>query len=329
MKIDIHVHLVGVGTDGSGCWMSPGFRSRPVVRLLRWWYRIAAEREESRIDQDWSATVADLVAASELDRAVALGFDGVYDDRGEVDLRRSQMIVPPAWVLEVCARHADRLLPGPSINPRRRDALERLDECLEGGAVLIKWLPAAQVIDPADERNHAFYRRLADAKLPLLIHSGGGEMTFAELAPALKDVGLLRLPLEMGVPVICAHSGAPVHLSRDPNQLALLGEMLERYPHLWLDNSGMANPSRCVHLARMARDPLFRSRTLYGSDYPVPSLPVYYPRRLGPRRMLAILRERNPFDRDIRLKRALGYPDATLTRAAELLPGLDRWGAPA
>lgn len=320
MKIDVHAHLAGVGSGASGCWMSPEFRQRPVLRFLRWWYDVTDDGPEGSLDQDWAAALAALIAASELDSAVALGFDGVYGADGVLDRSRSQMVVPVGWVLAACRRHPEELLPGPSINPARRDADERLDEAIEGGAVLVKWLPSAQGIDPGDPANRPFYRRLADAGVPLLVHSGGGELTFAEIAPHLKDVRLLERPLEEGVTVICAHSGVPVHMSRDPNQLGILREMLERYPTLWLDNSGMANPSRFAHLARLARDPLFVERTLYGSDYPVPSLPVYYPRRLGLRTMARLQRERNPFDRDIGIKRGLGYPDSTLTLAARLLP---------
>ena len=37
-----------------------------------------------------------------------------------------------------------------SVNPYRRDALERLDGAVASGAVLLKWLPSIQEIDPAD-----------------------------------------------------------------------------------------------------------------------------------------------------------------------------------
>ncbi|HEX2093074.1 MAG TPA: amidohydrolase family protein [Longimicrobiaceae bacterium] len=320
-RIDVHVHLAGVGAGGSGCWLSPRFSGRLVFRLLRRLYRITEAQMRESVDQEWAAWIAERVRASELDGAVVLGFDGVYDARGELDRERSQMVVPPSWVLEVCRRHPE-LLPGPAVNPYRRDALERLEECIEGGAVLIKWLPSAMGIDPADPRLRPFYRRMAEARLPLLSHSGGSERTFAEVAPECRDLRCLRLPLEEGVPVICAHNGVPVHLSRDPDQLPLLREMLREFPHLWVDNSGISNPSRFAHLPRLARDPEFTERTLYGSDYPIPSLAVYYVRELGARRVRSLQAERNPFQRDVALKRALGYPDATLTRAAEVLPTL-------
>jgi uncharacterized protein len=325
LKIDVHVHLAGVGTGGSGCWISPRFQRRSVFRYLRWRFGITARQLADSVDQDWVALIDERVRASEIDRAAVLGFDGAYDSAGRLDEARSQMVVPAAWVFEACRRHPRALLPAPSINPSRADALDLLQECIERGAVLIKWLPSAQGIDPASRRHERFYARVAEARLPLLIHAGGSEQTFEEIAPEMNDVARLRAPLEMGVPVICAHSGAPVLYSRRPDQTPLLRALLEQFPHLWLDNSGMANPSRFPSLARFALDPLFRERTLYGTDYPIPTNALYYVRRLGPRTVLDIEREKNPFDRDVRLKRHLGYPDATLTRPGRVLAHLDRW----
>ncbi len=323
LKIDVHVHLAGVGTGGSGCWLSPRFAARYTFRVLRRWYGITDAQMRESVDQEWAASIAERVRGSELDRAVALGFDGVYGADGELDRERSQMVVPPSWALEAARRHPE-LLPGPSVNPGRRDALERLEECIEGGAVLLKWLPSAMGIDPADPRHAPFYRRMADAGLPLLCHSGGSERTFAEVAPEYTDLRRLRLPLEMGVPVIVAHNGVPVHLSRDPDQLPLLRGLLREFPRLWVDNSGISNPSRFAHLPRLARDAEFTERTLYGSDYPVPSLAAYYVRELGLGRVRSLQAERNPFQRDVALKRALGYPDETLVRASWVLPLTER-----
>jgi uncharacterized protein len=324
MKIDVHVHLAGVGTQGSGCWLSPSFRRRPLFKLLRLWYGVSDQQMQSSVDQDWVDLVADLVERSELDRAVALGFDGVYHADGSLDEKHSQLIVPPSWVFEACRRRPAALLPGPSVNPDRADAMERLDECIEGGAVLLKWLPAVQRIDPSQRRHTRFYEKLREAGIPLLVHSGGGEATFREVASELQDLGLLERPLEEGVKVICAHSAAPIIYSRDRNQIPLLRTLLRRFPNLWVDNSGMANPSRFPYLSRFARDEEIGGRTLYGSDFPVPSSPLYYP-RLGLRRLWKLQRTENPLQRDVDIKRALGYDDASLLRAAAVLPNLHRW----
>lgn len=324
-RIDIHAHLAGTGTAGSGCWISPAFRRRITFRLLRLWYRITDEQMRRSADQDWAAMLAGYVRDSQLDCAVALGFDGAYDQRGELDRERSQMIIPPSWVFEVCRRHPN-LLPGPSVNPHRRDALERLEECIAGGAVLIKWLPITQAIDPASPDLREFYQVLARAGIPLLIHMGG-ERTFDTVAPELNDVRLLAAPLQAGVSVICAHTGTRILFSRERSQLHVLRGLLGEFPHLWVDNSGLANPGRFAHLPKLAADPLIRGRTLYGSDFPVPSNSFYYLNRLGPRAVWALERTRNPLDRDVETKRRLGYPDETLHRAGEVLAHLDRWPA--
>lgn len=320
-KIDCHVHLAGQGTDDSGCWVSPLFTRRVTYRLLRLRHR---PTDADHADAEWAAELADRVRRSELDYAVALGFDGVYDRAGRFDPLRSQMVVPSSWVFEVCRRHPE-LIPGPSVNPHRRDALERLEECIEGGAALIKWLPATQDIDPGDRTLAPFYRRLAETGIPILVHSGGSEQTFAQVSPDLKDLRRILFPLEEGVRMIVAHTAAPVTYARDPDQVPMLKRMLERFPHLWVDNSGISNPSRFIHLPRFARDPELVERTIHGSDFPVPSNAFWYVRHLGSRRVMALERIRNRMQRDIELKRALGYPDDVLTRAPSVLANLDRW----
>jgi predicted TIM-barrel fold metal-dependent hydrolase len=320
-RFDVHAHLAGIGTGGSGCRVSPAFRRSLTFRALSRLHGMRADAPDA--DAVWAARLAERVRASEVDYAVALGFDGVYDRDGAPDLARSQMMVPHDWVFLVCRRHPE-LLPGPSVNPHRRDALERLEECIEGGACLIKWLPATQGIDPADPAHRPFYRRMADAGLPLLVHSGGSENTFAEVDPGLKDLARIRLPLEMGVPVIVAHLAAPVPFRRDPDQTPLLRALMAEFPHLWTDNSGMNNPARSATLGRLAADPELAARTLHGSDFPVPSSPVWHIRRLGARRVAELRRIRNPLQREVAIKRALGTPDEVLTRAASVLPGLAR-----
>lgn len=323
-KIDLHVHLAGVGTQDSGCWTSPDFLRRPTFLGLRVLYRISGRQMATSVDQDWAAMISRQVAESELDMAVALGFDGVYDQQGRLDPARSQLVIPVSWVLEVCGRYAN-LLPGPSINPYRRDALEQLEIAIAGGAVLIKWLPIVQGFDPGSARTLPFLRRLADAGVPLLVHAGSGEVTFRTVDPTLGDLPRLIPALEAGVTVICAHAAAPIHHRNEPCQQSLLRSLMRRYPNLWVDNSGLSNFSRFLHLPRFATDPELADRILHGSDFPIPPLSHLFAGHLGVRRALRIAGIRNPFQREIEIKRALGYADEALSRAAALLPNIDRW----
>jgi predicted TIM-barrel fold metal-dependent hydrolase len=324
IKFDLHVHLAGTGCHDSGCWISPKFRKRLTYRLLKILHGISRRQEETTIDRDWIGLINRLIAASEIDYAVVLGFDAVVDPQNGIEMREdSQLIVPPTWVFAVCEENP-ALLPGPSINPYRKNALATLEASIQRGAVLIKWLPTVQIINPADDALKEFYQMAARAKLPILIHMGG-EKTFRPIAPQYNDVGLLKAPLEAGVPVICAHTATAPMGSSEPDQIDKLKDLLRSYPHLWVDNSGLCNPSRFFHVPRLAKDQLIVERSLYGSDWPVPSHAIYYIKEMGPRRVFQIDRLPSTSQRDIEIKRYFGYPDITLSRHSEVLVNLDKW----
>lgn len=322
--IDVHMHLAGTGCCNSGCWISPRFRSRYTFRLLKMLHRISNHQMETTIDQDWATKISNLVAQSSIDYGVVLGFDGVYQ-RGDGSFSNdlSQMVIPAEWVFSVCRSHKN-LLPAPSINPYRKNALELLDYCIKNGAVCIKWLPAAQDIDPNDAQIDEFYRMCATAGLPVLIHMGG-EKTFHTVTAEFNNVERLKRPLELGVKIICAHTATRIIGSSEPDQVPQLRELLRAYPHLWVDNSGMCNPSRYAHVPELARDDLITSRTLYGSDFPVPSNAAYFIPQLGLKKVVRYERMTNALDRDVAIKREFGYPDATLTNHHKVLANLERW----
>jgi len=324
MNIDVHIHIVGTGCCNSGIWLAPNFRRRYTFKALRWLLGISKESLTSTADLDWVKRISAMVADSPIDFGVVLGFDGFYDwQDGHRHDQHSQLVVPAEWVFKVC-RDFKNLLPGPSINPFRSDALQQLQFCIDQKAVLIKWLPAAQGIDPTHVKMAPFFKMLADSGIPLLVHMGG-ERTFASIMPELNNVDLLAAPLDAGVKVICAHSATRIIGSSEPDQLPKLKKLLGQYPNLWLDNSGLCNPGRFAHVPKLAKDPLITERTLYGSDWPVPSNAFYYWRQLGWRQVRALDKNPNMVTRDLTVKRLLGYPDATLTRASQVLANLDHW----
>ena len=159
---------------------------------------------------------------------------------------------------------------------------------------------------------------MAEARLPLLAHTGG-EHTVPVINAALADPKLLRFPLECGVTVIAAHcatrSGA-FDSDYFDDWVAMLGE----FPNLYGDISAMVSLNRCGHLRDCLRDDLL-PRIVHGSDFPVPVL--------GHRMWLQgwIDRENfkrcqaipNALERDWQFKRALGFPEDVATRAASLL----------
>lgn len=325
LRIDVHIHLAGNGCCESGCWLSPEFQRRPTYLVMRWMQRFSREAMATTVDRDWAGRVSTLVAGAGFDYGVVLGFDGVYHPHTHtLDARRSQMIIPQDWVFRVC-REYPHLLPGPSINPYRPRALADLERALADGAVLIKWLPSAQCIDPQDRDLDDFYRLLAAAAVPLLVHTGG-ERTFASHEPQFNAPSRLVRALDLGVKVIAAHGGTAVRFERvHEDGPASLRQLVQRYDRLWIDNSGICNPARYQHLFPLACDPTLSPRIVYGSDWPVPSHAFYYWRKLGLSQVRALDRIANPIARDWEIKRRAGFDDQTATRAEAILGNLSRW----
>ncbi len=324
VAIDLHMHLVGSGCCQSGIRLSSRLRSRYTIRMLRLSQGISRQEMEHSLDRLWVERTELLVRESSRIRyGVVLGLDGVFLESGAYAPSQTHFMIPDSWVFRA-ARESSHLLPGPSLHPYRPDSVEQLHRLAEEGAVLIKWLPSVQKIDPAHPSLGPFYEALVKLGLPLLVHTGG-ERTFLSLEPAYNSVSRLERALEAGVTLILAHSGTRVLGSGDKDELPLVRSLLERYPRLYLDNSGLCNPSRFSHLARLGRDPLILSRTLYGSDWPVPSNAFYYMGRLPLRKILSLERIPHLLDRDVAIKESFGYGEETLTRASFLLPHLDRW----
>jgi predicted TIM-barrel fold metal-dependent hydrolase len=227
--------------------------------------------------------------------------------------------VPNDFVLAGVRRHTN-LLFGASIHPQRNNALELLEEAASQGAVLVKWLPPIQRIDPSDRRHIPFYEKMAELRLPLLTHTGT-ERSFTAHIDELGAPERLRLPLDVGVTVIAAHSGGNGRTGRERNIdifLRLCGE----YPNLYGDISASTLLNSLGNLPRLLRGDI-RNRLLYGSDMPLPNTrlvtPLAFPFRIAPRRIIAISRIDNPWDRDVALKEALGVRDDILGNTARLL----------
>ena len=187
--VDMHVHLVGNGLSGSGCWLKPPFLHR---FLADWMLRQLGLKVSWRAPEFEDAYV-DLLTRwlrdSPVSHAVLLAHEEVYDHSGQ-KLNFGSLHVPNDYVFAVCRRHPE-LLPAVSIHPARPDALDELDRCLDLGAVMLKFLPNCQNIDTRLPRYRPFWNRMAAARLPLLAHSGGphrAPFVMVSAKPELRDV---------------------------------------------------------------------------------------------------------------------------------------------
>jgi hypothetical protein len=318
MKLDLHIHVVGNGASGSGCWYRPRGWTRLSEPLMLRSFGLPADSLQGDLDSIYVERLLSFIHTSSLDAAVILAQDEPHNADGR-RLDVGSFYVPNEYVLGLAKTHPE-LLAGISIHPARRDALDELERCLADGAALFKCLPNCQNIDWAERRYTRFLERMAEAGLPLLAHTGG-EHTLPVVDARLSDPRVLVRPLEIGVTCIAAHCGTAGLFDRD--YFDLFVDLLAKYPNLYGDNSAFNALYRRVpshHLDRCL-DSNLRGRILHGSDTPVLVLGcgAYFRGQISRRAFRSSCKETNPLERDYQLKRAMGFPDESFTRAAELL----------
>ena len=315
--VDMHVHVVGNGMGGTGCWTRLPLWRRPMAGIMLRQAGLPASALHGDLDRLFADRLLEWVRASSLSAAVILAHDQVYSERGELIEGVGTFHVPNAYVLELARQHGE-FLPAISIHPARPDALEELERCLAGGAVMMKILPNCQNIDCNDRRYRRFWERMAAARLPLLAHTGG-EHTVQVIRREFADPRVLRLPLECGVTVIAGHCATKSGLF-DPDYFSIFASMVEQYPNLYGDTSAFGVPIRGRRVPVCLQEPV-RSRMVHGSDFPVP-ISAWYPwarRFISWSEFRQCQNTRNPLERDYQMKRAMGFPDEYFTRIRSLL----------
>jgi hypothetical protein len=322
MRIDCHVHVVGTGTGGSGCWYRPlGLTRLGEPYLVRAVSLTTRDLHGPDFDRTYAEKLLALVREStRIDRAMLLAHELPHREDGTPMPWCASLYVPNHYVLRLAREHPE-FLAAVSIHPARKDALDELEMCLAHGAAALKCLPNVQGIDWNDRRYTRFLERMAETGLPLLAHTGS-ERTMPVVDAKLASPRVLTLPLEIGVTCIAAHSGTGMMLL-DPDYFDVFTEMLAKYPNLYGDNSALAALNfrlRPSALRQLIAEPV-ASRILHGSDLPVPSsgFLTWAGGMLSTADYLASRRITNPLERDAWLKQKLGFGEATFTRAAGIL----------
>lgn len=319
MIIDAHVHVVGDGSSGSGCWCRPGGLARIGRPFFLRGFGLSLSAFGD-LDRLYVERLTGHLRESSLDAAAVFAQDEVYTEDGVRMAGRGTFHVPNDFVFALAAANP-ALLPVASIHPARPDALDELDRCAARGAVALKLLPNCHNVDCSLPKYRRFWERMADAGLPLIAHTGT-EATLDEIRPELADPRNLRAPLEAGATVIAAHCGMGGFAAGRPfrDYFAEFKAMLAEYPRLYGDTACMNMPTRGL-LPRRCLDPEVAPRLVHGSDVPVPVFAVS-PLLCGLisfRTYLRLRLVRNPIERDYRLKRAWGLPPEVFTRAASIL----------
>jgi predicted TIM-barrel fold metal-dependent hydrolase len=316
MVIDCHVHVSALHPS-RGIMSSKILNSFPF-RFMQWRLGVthrdgvdAAEETEQRL---LAKLFQALDGTPELDAAVILAFDAVYRADGSLDAANTHLFVRNEFVEELAARHP-KILFGASVHPYRKDAVKELERCIAAGAVLLKWLPITQDMDPSDERCIPFYECLAHHRLPLLSHTGG-EKTLPNINNNVASPKLLEEAIRRGVTVIAAHCGT----KSTPFETDYVDEfvrMAREHERFYGDTSALNLPARWHAYKAIFNDPVVMAKVVHGSDWPVIPIPPLF--RLGFAETGELMHESNWIRRDLLVKQRLGFGREYWERGAKVL----------
>ncbi|WP_243438202.1 amidohydrolase family protein [Fundidesulfovibrio soli] len=328
--LDCHVHILGLGTGGTGVYASPALRS-----WLRPWSRLKADmvlsasgvKDPALADQQYVARLLALARDFPVEpRLAVLAFDCRYTPGGERDFARTEFRIPDGYVLDLARSHPDTFVPVASVHPSDPHALARLESLAAQGVRVIKWLPNSQGMDPSDPGFDPFYRAMIRHGMALLCHTGH-EASVASTDQRLGNPLLLRRPLDLGVTVIMAHAGNRGtsedldNPGRRARNFDLFLRMMDdpRYTgRLYGDISMLAQTARSTgDLKILLERADLHPRLINGSDYPLPAVDIFMQPRVlwlagfltdRERRQLGEIYRANPLLFDFVLKRTLRHP---------------------
>ncbi len=321
LVLDMHCHVAGIGAGGSGAFLSEEMRRNWKYKIYLKAFGVSEQEITQQGDRLIVQRISEQLSDSQLvGAAVLLALDGVIDANGQIDRQRTETYIPNDFLAAEVAKY-DNLYFGASVNPYRHDAVQRLEQAKADGALLIKWLPAIQHIDPADERLLPFYRKLVELDLPLLTHAGD-EHAFTYADNSLGDPQKLHLPLLQGVKVIVAHAATSGKSQGEDNMQRLL-PMFSRYDNLYTDISALTQANKLRFLPKLLAAGIDPQKLLYGTDFPLIktgiSAPAFSSLQISTSKIMELSRIANPWDQDLQLKLAHGIPAEVFSNAHELL----------
>jgi len=317
-KIDGHVHLIGDGSSGSGCWFKvKTFKDKLLAKIMLREAGLPTSTLKTGMDQLYVETLLKYVQSSDLDAAVLLAQDLPYDEKGNQLLKNAQFYVPNQYVIDLAKKHSE-FIPACSIHPARLDALDELNRCIDAGVRVMKLLPNYLNIDYANSAFFPFWKRMAEAKIILLSHTGG-EKTVKVYNPRFADPRKLKPVLECGVTVIAAHAAGRSGIF-DADWTEDLLSMFKEYPCLFADNSALTTLNRARTLKHVLSSSI-QKRIIHGSDFPVPIVAFgpWMSKKITWAQCREIQKEPNVLQRDYLLKNAAGFSSKTFTRLDRIL----------
>lgn len=325
--IDVHVHFGAPEDPQSGCYWSKEFEQGIAFLAMR--LVTGSLFKKINIDRVKKQILEVTDGSKYVQKVVLLAMDQVYDADGNAHKEATHLHVPNSCVASL-AKEDNRVLLGASVHPYRKDWEAALEYCLENKAVLCKWIPSSQKINLADPKCRPFYKKLAEARLPLLCHVGaeGAIPPFDKTSQSLNSPILLRNALDSGVSLIAAHAALPLlppPLEDDQpfrELVSLFHEALLKGWKLYADLSAINLGPRNSYIDRVKNE-IPSDRLFFGSDYPIPMLDISQRPHLSLWHWLGHFFQtvfvKNPLDKNYLLIKNMDFDDAIFTNAAHVL----------
>jgi predicted TIM-barrel fold metal-dependent hydrolase len=186
----------------------------------------------------------------------------------DTELARGEPGVPNEEVAEVAAANADVMIPFASVDPGRgRAGVQSARRLIDAHGVKgFKVHPSVQEFFPNDRRAYGLYEVIAEARLPLIVHTGhtgvgagtrgGGGVRLKYSHPMFLDDVAVDFP-EM--PIVMAHPSFPW-------QDEAISVALHK-PNVYIDLSGWSPRYFPTQLIQYANT-LLKEKMLFGSDFP-------------------------------------------------------------
>ncbi|VAX11468.1 hypothetical protein MNBD_GAMMA26-2529 [hydrothermal vent metagenome] len=274
--IDIHTHLLNPNVQFDRLF------DKIAIRFFASKLGMPADQLKIAPYATYVESMAKAVAESQhVEKICLFGVDSRLDEKGREIDRDKTVCAMTTDVLTVVDDHPDEFIPFMSVNPRRTDGLDLIDEYVGRGCRGAKFLQNYWGVNLNEERFVPYYEKLKAHDIPLIIHIGSEYSIDADARFERTD--MLALPLATGLKVIAAHMGLGQinykfrfwrNLSKNPDYFDedyfILLEMLQRHDNLYADISAILAPMRARALRHLSKQDAVHEKILFGTDYPVP-----------------------------------------------------------
>ena len=241
MTVDLHTHLVSSSADAA--------RGK-----LNVWNRVLMRIAGFGSASDCRERFVRDLREGPVEKAVVCAIEG------------SPLAAGNREVLAFC-RENPGFLYGANLDPRSPAVEDEMDEAVSEGAVLLKLIPSFQGVDPASPRCDRYWAAAAERHLPVIVHTGPAHM-LARGDNGLNSPARLERAAAIGTTLVCAHCGCQLASFVERSHFGAWKRLVRRFPNVYGDVSGFSGCVRRFWLGRIVRDPLLRSRILFGTDFP-------------------------------------------------------------